>query len=563
VRPRGGLALHRHRFTAAFAGITALYTYRSLSNDPWDDALFFERIGTNIVRHGVAAWNVADGPVHGNTSQLFQVVAAASVALAPGHYQLAIKMFLGVSLVIAFALLTWLIASRLLPRDRDDRLGPCGVLICGLSAPTIQLLGGSGMETLFVLAVLAGFLCVLAEVRSRRLDAAFACATVLVYLARPDAAILAIVTAAIVLADPRRGLRQSPRFFRLLLVALAAVALTLAGLRLYYGSAFPLSFYLKSRALTSYDAEYASLGNDGDTRQLLTWLIFSAPFIYIALFRLRQWTVGLLAGAAVFVAYHAFNTIGIMAYHTRYLVPASLPIVLAAAIAWPSFARDRGWLRRLPLLVGYPIALVYAYAHGAIEAHRVDFYLGWLSPFDYAAFAIPLLVLIASARLPRARADAVVAIVPIIALSCAAIAVPWRATPALDDATATRRMTSHLNSMTGIDDVKRCIAEPTNIYHSEIGVPGVLFPDSTVTDLTGLMNRRLAFERPRFDSYCLASPPDVLFLPHWTHARLNEDIAESRCIQLYARPHGIPESSSTLFIRRDLIARFDACTGRP
>jgi len=124
-------------------------------------------------------------------------------------------------------------------------------------------------------------------------------------------------------------------------------------------------------------------------------------------------------------------------------------------------------------------------------------------------------------------------------------------------------MTSNLNSMTGIDDVKRCIAEPTTVYHSEIGVPGVLFPDSTVTDLTGLMNRRIAFERPPFDGYCLASPPEVLFLPHWTHESLNREIADSECLQLYARPRGVPESSSTLFIRRDLVARFDACTNRP
>ena len=109
-----------------------------------------------------------------------------------------------------------------------------------------------------------------------------------------------------------------------------------------------------------------------------------------------------------------------------------------------------------------------------------------------------------------------------------------------------RKIALRMSAMTGIEVVQQCVPEPTHLYHSELGVPGVLFRRSKVTDLSGLMNPRLVFDRPAFDDYCLADPPEVLFLPHWTHARLNDEIERSRCLALYARPNGILPSSSTL-----------------
>ena len=53
--------------------------------EPYDDALFFLRTADHALQHGTFAWNLEDGPVHGNTSQLYQVVMTAIVALAPEH----------------------------------------------------------------------------------------------------------------------------------------------------------------------------------------------------------------------------------------------------------------------------------------------------------------------------------------------------------------------------------------------------------------------------------------------------------------------------------------------
>jgi hypothetical protein len=55
--------------------VFALHTLGQMAVDPWDDALFFKRFALNTLDHGVAAWNLSDGPVHGNTTQLFQLLS--------------------------------------------------------------------------------------------------------------------------------------------------------------------------------------------------------------------------------------------------------------------------------------------------------------------------------------------------------------------------------------------------------------------------------------------------------------------------------------------------------
>jgi hypothetical protein len=548
---------------AAFAGIVGLYTFNALSHDVWDDALFFERFGVNIVEHHVAAWNVDEGPVYGNTSQLFQFLAAAVVAVAPNHYHFGIKLVLGLSLFIAFVISGVVVRQLLRLEAGAGDAGPPALLLCGFAAPTMLLMIASGMDTLPAICVLALFFAIVGRVYAEGFhsriaeSASFTGAQVLIYLARPDLIAITIPVSAIVLWKPdRKGQR---RFATLLGLSFGGILIAIAILRGYYGTALPLSFYVKSRLLSPYDQDYQLLGVAGERRQLMTWLVFTGVFAYIALFRLRRWSFALLGGAAAFVAYHAVSTIGIMGYHTRFFLPASLPIILAAAAAWRKFSTGKIWWKIVPILAGYPLLLIFAYQVRRIEAWDVDFYLGWLEPRYYAAFTLPTLTLVAAPLFGRLRTSVCAALVPLLTIAAAAWAVPPHSPDAIDDQTLMRRMALHSSAFTGLYTVKRCVQEPTHLYHSELGLPGVLFPRSRITDLTGLMNPQLVFERAAFDDYCLEDPPEVLFLPHWTHLRLNAEIEAGQCIQQYTRPHGIPPSSSTLYIRRDLVADFDRC----
>src|SRR5690606_40409881 len=113
---------------ALFAGVVAYVLVVGMETSVYDDALFFKRFARNFSNHGVFAWNAEEGPVHGNTSQLFQGLATGVAALAGGWYLLATKTLLARLLLCAFALLV-------LPIPR--RGGHPAILLVGLPAPTV------------------------------------------------------------------------------------------------------------------------------------------------------------------------------------------------------------------------------------------------------------------------------------------------------------------------------------------------------------------------------------------------------------------------------------------
>ena len=51
----------------------------------------------------------------------------------------------------------------------------------------------------------------------------------------------------------------------------------------------------------------------------------------------------------------------------------------------------------------------------------------------------------------------------------------------------------------GIYDLRRCLPKLHQVYHSEIGVPGLIFPTARVVDLGGLMSKEVMLDRLPFD----------------------------------------------------------------
>jgi hypothetical protein len=536
----------------AFALIVSAATLRALAHPVWDDALFFQRFGFNIVHSGVAAWNVADGPVHGSTSQLYQLIAAGIVAIAPGHYQLAIRLWLAACLFAGFVLTT-----RMIPRER----APITLLFCGFCAPTLLLLIESGMETLLALDAVALALLVIEWARSERFGSpvrelcAFVASELLVYLARPDLMLIS-ATASLALVDWRAGPLRQRRYLRLLVGLGVGLAVLWSAFHAYYGSALPLSFYVKNRALTHYDADYKQLDVPGTRRQLATWLLIAGPFLYVALLRVRARAAWLLASSLALLVYQSVFTLQIMGYHTRFFIPALLPVLLAACAAWPDFSEPAGYARRaLPVLIGWPALGWFALRHQLVEAPGVDDPVSWISAGEYALYGVPTLCLFAVPLLSAGLQRYAMGALPALALAICA-GLPRHRPDTLDDE-AIEQATAV--GWPGLSEVKRCIRQPTHMYQSELGLPGVMFLRSRITDLSGLMNPGIAFGHADFDSDCLRDPPEVLFLPHRTHRHLNERIANGRCIQRFARVDDVPASSTPLYIRRDLLPGFQRC----
>jgi hypothetical protein len=552
----------------AFAAIVVFHALDSMGGrelgEAWDDALFFKRFALHMADHGVAAWNVGERPVHGNTSQLFQLVALGVVAVTRDHYNAGVKVVLAAALWGTYLVLTRLLSREAAP-DAPADAGPSAVALTGLCAPILVSMIASGMETLVALLVLSvglGSLHGVERAGARlplRAGAAFVAAQLLAYLARPDMILLGMVVAGIVLYD---GAKR-PWEQRRLLALSAAVGLGLAALlavfHVYYGTAFPLSFYLKSRLLSPYDTRYLGLDLAEKRLYLWTWLFFVAPFGLLALWRRDRWNLALLAGAAVFVAYHALSTVEIMGYHSRFYLPAFVAVVLAGARAWPAFVREHALWKALPPALLYPAALAVAFHARWIESSGAGYPLGWLDGGLVAAHAAAVAVLLLSPLWKSRLRHTTGVLVPSLLLGVTVVLRFPDRIEVLDDAAISRNLVDRYRSNVGIYEVEACVPEPFTLYHSELGIPGVLFPGSRIVDLTGLMNPRLVFGAPSFDAYCQEDRPEVIFLPHWTHERLNREIQESRCIQGYVKEALPRESSCPLYLREDLHEAFEAC----
>jgi hypothetical protein len=523
-----------------------------LDVEAWDDSYFFKRIGLNILEHGSAAWNVADGPVYGNTSQSFQLVALVPLLIAADHYIAIIKLLSALSLVGLFAM--YVRATRTLVADGSpaERALALGVALLAASAPYVLLLVHSGMETCLAFVVIAiNLLAIRRGAATRRDAAAVVASTVLVYLTRPDAVAISLVSLALY-----HGLRDRRVPWRILLLCGLALAAVLGLSQLYFGTPFPLAFYLKSRALTVYTADFVRLDHVYKVRNLLGLLVMAAPLVYVAAHGRSAWTAAMLACFALFSVYHYFSTIEVMGSYARFYLPGLVPLALAAIEAAPRLRqRSRPLvailfcaLYALGVFCLYRYRLIYDVKNQLISRVYGDLYVG---------YALAAIVLLVGARL-RAAAVAALAGVPI--LIAAVTGLPAPRPRLLSDRELLDRHIERPTTLRGIRAVEACIPQPLHLYHTEIGVPGVLFHDSTVTDMAGLMDTQIALHGMDFDARCTRDRPEVIFLPHRNYRSLRDQIARGTCIRDYQRV--VRDSSSPLYIRKDLIADFLPCARR-
>ncbi len=329
--------------TAFFAGAVAirLVHYGYFGDSIMDDAFFFVRYGNNFLDTGVFAWNRGEGPVYGNTSQLYQLL----VTLV--HWLTARNIILTPSVAAAIGALAYLVAlpwTYVVSRPQVDsklRFMVCAFLV-GLIAFDGQLflLLGTGMETTWAMTLVALSLLATFRVQNGNLGrsaiALNAVAIALVYAVRPDAVLLALAApAGLVAFAATRETRLAG--LRICLLA-AALILGIVGLCwLYYGDALPLAFLAKSIPLTSLPPD----GRDeilGSTWwHLLNTLRWHLPetvlgLAALALFpRLSPALRGAALGMLAFALYHCLFVLPIMGYFGRFFAPM-LPVLSLLAL---------------------------------------------------------------------------------------------------------------------------------------------------------------------------------------------------------------------------------------
>ena len=120
-------------WVAGAVAVAALLLFSRGSLPPYDDALFFSRFAHNFVEHGVFAWTVEEGALHGNTSQLWQGVLALLHWAVPGFAIWAARLVAVASLL----------GGALLLGRHHDRTA----VALAFASPVALATGVSGMET--------------------------------------------------------------------------------------------------------------------------------------------------------------------------------------------------------------------------------------------------------------------------------------------------------------------------------------------------------------------------------------------------------------------------------
>jgi hypothetical protein len=506
----------------------------------WDDALFFRRVAYNIVHHGVAAWNVVDGPVFMSTSQLYQLISVGLVSAFPAYYNAAAIFWSALCVSLSWWLLWRAMGAGLIQ-------GLAGFVL--LSAPSIFFTIGTGMETSTVLLLVCA--SALASLQESRLSVLLAL-QLAVYLARPDAAILSLITGAGLLVA--RG--QSRAAIVLALSTLLGVGLLSLVFLAYYGTPVPLAAYLKITPLSAYDEHYLRLSLtaklDNVALTAVTLLVM-APLIAC---RLDRTNLVLSFAGSAFIAYHGLTTNEIMGYHARFYAPA-LPVFVLAALRGLD-AVDSTRKKQRVVAFGAAAAGLMGVAFGL---HWIERSIGRLgSEHQYIVYAAgtPLLGLLLLLPSHRQKFYAVT-----LTLALSVFQIGRMAPPAFElqsDAESDFDVYSTNRGQVGIEVIKACFPEPLQLMHSELGIPGALLPESRILDYTGLANPAVARGTFDFEQICSTEQPGFIFRPHTTHERLNRELDSSECLaKNYALAPLNRCSSCPLYVRNDLIARYRSC----
>jgi hypothetical protein len=540
---RATLVRERHVWPWILTLVVVYGLFRGLGESPYDDGYFFERVAENLLKHGAVVWNAGEAPVYGLTSQLFLLPALLLASAAPAHYVLGSKILLAICLLGAG------VAVLVRMRDLNGRRAGEASLLCvaAWSSPLVLATIHSGMETaLALLLVAVATPTNFAPGGSKKHAVRSALLAALLYCCRPDAAIIPCV---VFWWAHWRERRVMARFTLALFLCVGSLLLLFWS---YYGTAFPLPFYAKSVGLTALDESFRTAAFHGKVLHFLTFATFTAPLAAVCLWGDRRRTLPFFAGAAAFVLYHLLFTEDVMGYRARFFLPALVPLLFGAAAGWDAFLA-RCSSRALAAGLGvWAVIAVSAYGLHFVEGDHG----AALDRVSMVAYLTAIAATAAAFVVARRRATSeYVALAVLVPLTMVGLPPVWSAR--CSDADYLARSSAAVTTVRGLSDLARCLPTIEQLYHSEIGVPGLVLPDARIVDLAGLMSKEIGIERPPFDHYCLRDQPEAIFLPHKNYVALNREILASQCLRDYTRV--VKDSSSPLYIRNDLAPAFLAC----
>jgi hypothetical protein len=538
---RFATVLRENAQSAGYLAVALSFAAAYASREPYDDAHFFKRVAQNALDYGRLSWNVDEGPVYGSTSQTFQLLAVVVSAVTREHYMLATRV-----LALSFLFAAFVVIRRLTAvRDQG------AAVIFAFCSTTLLFPILSGMETALAILAIAGALWLLYAEHEREPHWALGPILLLfVYLTRPDAALLVLP-----LLVAERWTRAGRAPWRELALWSALLAAVLLFFRWYYGTMLPLPFYAKQLATSPYDRSFIELSRQTGRQRFGLFASCAAPLFLCGLFKRDRTNLVLLGASLVFVAYHLLGTIDVMGMQGRFFVPSIPLLILAAARA--TGAAETAQLARSALIAaaGYLALLVLLRLVGGLPSGKA-FVLDAVPPFLKVTVALGGVALLLSLATPCLRPRLGAALLLVTLIGCL-LAVRVRELRPYADADYLALQEARYTVYRGLETLRACFGDKLHVYHSEVGLPGLRFQAGKVTDLAGLLSPRWLFRSKSFDQFCEAERPEAIFLPHKNYRALNQEVLASQCLRGYRRV--VDESSSPLYVRRDLAKSFVEC----
>jgi hypothetical protein len=303
----------------------------------FDDAYMFARYAMNV-RHGLGvSWNLDGVHTYGQTSLLWgwMVVALSYLPLGAwkmlslGSWLCSVGAVIALAWAVAVNARGWLLSStwRVLP------------WVALPLATTAVFMGNAvtGMETMLAAMLAAVFVgMALAWSRGRVRPESVALVGLALFFTRPDAA-LAIGLLPLLLFVLTPGISKAS-VARLLSVFLVGVVLELIVCKLYFHTALPLSFYMKSRH--AYEG-FREVWHP----ELMAVAFFGACELHVAtlilLARKEDWRLIVCCVTPALVTFAYLGTVTqIMGFNARYYVPYLAFFVVPALLVLDRWTAD-------------------------------------------------------------------------------------------------------------------------------------------------------------------------------------------------------------------------------
>ncbi len=442
----------------------------------FDDAYMFFRYVINIKKGVGASWNPDGIPTYGMTSQLWWlwIFPWTFLHISPAHTVQLASWTIG---ILALAALVYGVREFSQSDCLHSTINAAAIVTVPFAFNSnfdFQLV--TGMDTM--LSLLATTLFVLALLRFMkrpgdtfaRMAGLFA---FIAFLARPENAMCVLLSSLLAWWRTAEA-RRSNYLIGLLVFPIAMIAGDLVICRFYFGTAVPLSFYIKARH--GYNG-FVDLGGQNAVAYLFIFLSVSEIYLvllFLSVSRRESDLMLVFVLPAVITACYLLTVLQIMGNRGRFYIPLLPFIVLPATLSFDRLlVSNRGGFslstRRLAFVLTIVLVLNPAFMGSIVFT---DLYAQMTVP---RAISIPRLVTNAKEPLPLR---------------------PWFET---------------ISILT--DSVVARLPDGAVVAASEVGYLGAQALQVKVVDLSGVNDNQIAFHGFSMD-YLLSQQPDLIWFPH-------------------------------------------------